>query len=245
MTKKVALITGATKGIGKAIAKKLAENDFNLVLNYRSNEELAKEVEKEMIGLGTKVLLARGDVSKVEDSERIFQEGLDRFQQIDVLVNNAGITKDGLILKMSEESFDNVIEGNLKSAFLMMKVASKHMFKKKSGKIINISSIVGIKGNPGQINYAASKAGLIGMTKSLAQELGSRNVLVNAIAPGFIQSAMTDKLDEKVIKKYEENISLRRLGSPEDVANLAYFLASDLSNYITGQVISVDGGMNY
>lgn len=243
--RKTALITGASKGIGKEIASKLADEGYNIVLNYRSNEELAKSVKKELEKKGIEVLLVQGDVSKMEDCERIFNESVKKFGKIEVLVNNAGITRDKLIVRMSEDDFDDVIDSNLKSAFLMMKVFARHMSKNRYGKIINISSIVGLTGNAGQVNYAASKAGMIGMTKSLAKELGSRGVCVNAVAPGFIKSDMTDKLPEDIIKKYEEAIALKRLGSPEDVADLVAFLASDKSNYITGQVISVDGGMNF
>ncbi|MFB0972485.1 MAG: 3-oxoacyl-[acyl-carrier-protein] reductase [Tissierellia bacterium] len=243
--RKTALVTGAGRGIGKEIAKKLAQEGFNIALNYRSDESAAKIVKEELENLGVDVLLVQGDVSKMEDCERIFEEAVSQFGKIEVLVNNAGITRDKLILRMTEEDFDDVIDANLKSAFMMMKVLAKHMSKNRYGKIVNISSIVGITGNAGQINYAASKAGMIGMTKSLAKELGSRGVCVNAVAPGFIKSDMTDKLPEDIIKKYEEAIALKRLGSPEDVANLVAFLASDEANYITGQVISVDGGMNF
>lgn len=243
--RKTALVTGAGRGIGKEIAKKLAQEGFNIALNYRSDESAAKIVKEELENLGVDVLLVQGDVSKMEDCERIFEEAVSQFGKIEVLVNNAGITRDKLILRMTEEDFDDVIDANLKSAFMMMKVLAKHMSKNRYGKIVNISSIVGITGNAGQINYAASKAGMIGMTKSLAKELGSREVCVNAVAPGFIKSDMTDKLPEDIIKKYEEAIALKRLGSPEDVANLVAFLASDEANYITGQVISVDGGMNF
>lgn len=243
MTKKVALITGGTKGIGRKIAEKLSQSEYDIILNYRSDEEAALEFEKELQSYGSEVLLVKGDVTSVEDCQNIVDKGLEKFEKIDVLVNNAGITKDNLLMKMSIEDFDDVIETNLKSAFIMMKLVSKSMMKKRSGKIINISSIVGLTGNPGQINYAASKGGLNSMTKSLAKELGSRNVLVNAVAPGFIKTDMTDKLSDKVIDSYKENIPLKRLGDPEDVANLVVFLASDKSNYITGQVISVDGGM--
>lgn len=245
MTKKTALITGGTKGIGKAIASVLAQNDYNIVLNYRSNEEVANKTKEELISFGAEVKLAKGDVSKLDDCKNIIDLGIETFGKIDVLVNNAGINRDNLIVRMSEEDFDDVINSNLKSAFLMMKLVSRHMSKNRYGKIINISSVVGIAGNAGQVNYAASKAGIIGMTKSLAKELGSRNVLVNAIAPGFIKSDMTEKLDEKTIDKYKQSISLNRLGEAEDVANLVKFLASDESNYITGQVISVDGGMSF
>lgn len=245
MTKKTALITGSTKGIGKAIAENLAKDGYNIVLNYRSNDDLANEVLEELSSFCGEVFLAKGDVSKFEDCKKIVEDSIEKFGKIDVLVNNAGINRDNLIMRMKEEDFDDVIEANLKSVFLMMKLVSRHMSKNRHGKIINISSVVGLVGNAGQVNYAASKAGIIGMTKSLAKELGSRNVLVNAIAPGFIESDMTDKLDEKIIEKYKESISLKKLGKPEDVANLVKFLASDESNYITGQVISVDGGMSF
>ncbi len=243
--RKAALITGASRGIGKEIARKLAKEGYNIALNYRSDENVAQVVKKELEKSGVQVLLLKGDVSKMEDCERIVNDAIENFGTIEILVNNAGITRDKLILRMSEEDFDDVIDANLKSAFMMMKVLARHMSKNRYGKIINISSIVGITGNAGQVNYAASKAGLIGMTKSLAKELGSRGVCVNAVAPGFIKSDMTDKLPEDIIKKYEEAIALKRLGLPEDVANLVSFLASDESNYITGQVISVDGGLSF
>lgn len=244
LDQKTALITGASKGIGKAIAIQLAKDGFHIVLNYRSNEDLAKEVKKEIEDLGVKCFLAQADVTKIEDCQNIFDQAVEEFGKIDVLVNNAGITRDDLIMRMKEEDFDDVIEGNLKSAFLMCKVFSRHFMKNRRGRIINISSIVGLIGNPGQSNYAASKAGMIGLTKSLAKELGSRNILVNAVAPGFIVSDMTDQLSEEVQEKYAQVIPLRKFGQVEDVANVVSFLASDKSSYMTGQVLSVDGGLH-
>lgn len=240
---KVALITGATRGIGKAIALKFAENGADIALNYRSENEALKTLVRELEDKGVKVLPVQGDVSILEDANRIVKETVEGLGKLDILVNNAGITKDGLMVRMKEEDFDSVINTNLKGTFNTMKATSSIMMKKRSGKIINISSVVGLVGNAGQSNYSASKAGIIGLTKSIARELGGRGINVNAIAPGFIQTDMTGVLPDKLKESMESSIPLKKLGNPEDVANLALFLGSNLSDYITGQVIAVDGGM--
>ncbi len=240
----VALITGASKGIGRGIAIKLAEEGYRILINYRSNEDIAQDVKSEIERLGGEADLVRGDVSKSEDCQDIFDRAMEVYGQVDVLVNNAGITRDNLIMRMKEEDFDEVIESNLKSVFLMSKVFARYFMKRREGRIISISSIVGLAGNAGQVNYAASKAGIVGITKSLAKELGSRNVLVNAVAPGFIVSDMTDKLPADLQEEYTKLIPLQHFGDVEDIANSVAFLASDQAKYITGQVISVDGGLN-
>lgn len=240
---KVALITGATRGIGKAIALKFAENGADIALNYRSENEALKALVRELEDKGVKVLPVQGDVSVLEDANRIVKETVEGLGKLDILVNNAGITKDGLMVRMKEEDFDSVINTNLKGTFNTMKAVTSIMMKKRSGKIINISSVVGLVGNAGQSNYSASKAGIIGLTKSVARELGGRGINVNAIAPGFIQTDMTEVLSDKIKESMETSIPLKKLGNPEDVANLALFLGSNLSDYITGQVIAVDGGM--
>jgi len=244
MLNKTAIVTGGSRGIGKAIALNLAESGCNIVINYNSSEEKANKLKSEIEALyNVKVLTVKCDVSKFEDVENLYKMVKKEFDSIDFLINNAGITKDNLILRMKESDFDQVIDINLKGTFNTSKIIGKHMLKQKSGKIVNISSIVGVMGNAGQCNYAASKAGVIGLTKSLAKEFAVRGINVNAVAPGFIKSAMTDKLSEDVIKKYEENIPLGNLGKPEDVAKVVNFLCSTNSDYITGQVINVDGGL--
>lgn len=240
---KCAVITGATRGIGREIALKYASLGANIVINYRSSDAEAVELKNELEKLGVNTLIVKADVSDFEQASNLINEAKNTFGKIDILVNNAGITKDTLIIRMTEEDFDKVIEVNLKGAFNCLRAVSPIMLKQKSGKIINMSSVVGLLGNPGQVNYCASKAGVIGMTKSLARELGSRNINVNAIAPGFIDTDMTKVLTDEQKKSMLSQVPLKRLGSTEDVANLAAFLASDQSNYITGQVISVDGGM--
>ncbi|CDM69773.1 3-oxoacyl-[acyl-carrier-protein] reductase FabG [Clostridium bornimense] len=240
---KVALITGATRGIGKAIALKFAENGADIALNYRRDNEDLKNLVRELECKGVKVLPVQGDVAILEDANRIVKETVEGLGKLDILVNNAGITKDGLIIRMKEEDFDSVINTNLKGTFNTVKAATSIMMKQRSGKIINISSVVGLVGNAGQSNYSASKAGIIGLTKSIARELGGRGINVNAIAPGFIQTDMTEVLPDKLKESMETSIPLKKLGNPEDVANLALFLGSNLSDYITGQVIAVDGGM--
>ena len=240
---KVAIVTGGTRGIGRSIALKLADHGANIVINYRNSDKEAEELKSILEGKGVKVLTVKCDISNFEDSKNLMDKCKEVFGKIDILVNNAGITKDTLIMRMKEEDFDNVIDVNLKGTFNCAKHASAIMLKQRFGKIINMTSVVGIAGNAGQVNYAASKAGVIGLTKSLAKELGSRGITVNAVAPGFINTDMTASLSEKVKEEASKNIPLRRLGDPEDVANLVGFLASDVANYITGQVINVDGGM--
>ena len=240
---KVAFITGATRGIGKAIALELAKEGYNIALNYRTENEALENLTKEISEIGVECYPVQGDVSKAEDSERMTKEIIEHFEQIDVLVNNAGITKDNLILRMKEEEFTDVINVNLVGTFNITKNVIKYMTKKRYGKIINLSSVVGISGNAGQSNYAASKAGIIGFTKSIAKELASRNITANAVAPGFIQTDMTNVLKDEIKEAIEGTIPLKRLGTAEDVAKVVKFLASDESSYITGQVINVDGGM--
>lgn len=240
---KVAIVTGGTRGIGRAIALKLADHGANIVINYRNSDKEAEELKGILEGKGVKVLTVKCDISNFEDSKNLMDKCKEVFGKIDILVNNAGITKDTLIMRMKEEDFDNVIDVNLKGTFNCAKHASAIMLKQRFGKIINMTSVVGIAGNAGQVNYASSKAGVIGLTKSLAKELGSRGITVNAVAPGFINTDMTASLSEKVKEEASKNIPLKRLGDPEDVANLVGFLASDAANYITGQVINVDGGM--
>ena len=240
---KCAIITGASRGLGKAIALKLASLGVNIVLNYRSSEKEAIDVENEIKEMGVEVLSVKGDISKLQEVENLVAVAKERFGNIDIMVNNAGITKDTLILRMKEEDFDSVIDVNLKGVFNCLKSITPIMVKQKHGKIISISSVVGIAGNAGQVNYAASKAGIIGMTKSLAKEVGSRGITVNAVAPGFIETDMTDALGDKFKEEAKKSIPLKKLGKPEDVANVVAFLASESSDYVTGQVIQVDGGM--
>ena len=240
-----AIITGAGRGIGRAIAVKLYENGMNVIINYANNDEAAKETERlcKETGAGGEVLLVKGDVSKPDDAGKIAYAAVSKFGRVDVLVNNAGITRDGLLLRMSEEDFDRVLDTNLKGAFFLTKEVVKPMMKKRYGRIINISSIVGVHGNAGQANYAASKAGLIGLTKSVAKELAGRNITSNAVAPGMIATEMTEVLDEKLKDKMKSEIPLGRMGSPEDIADAVAFLADKKSSYITGQVLVVDGGL--
>ena len=238
------IITGASRGIGKGIAEVFAKHGANVAFTYSSSEAPALELEKELSEIGVKAKAYKSNAASFEESEAIVAKVLEDFDgRIDVLINNAGITKDNLLMRMGEADFDTVIEINLKSVFNMTKAVQRTMLKQRKGSIINMSSVVGVKGNAGQTNYAASKAGMIGFTKSVALELGSRNIRCNAIAPGFIETEMTEKLDEKVVQGWREGIPLKRGGSPEDVANACVFLASDLSDYITGQVLNVDGGM--
>ncbi len=241
---KTALITGASRGIGKAIALEFAKNGANVAFTDLRYDEFAENLEKELQALGVKAKGFASDASSFQSSEEVVKEILKDFDKIDILINNAGITKDNLLLRMSESDWDAVINVNLKSAFNLTKALLRHMLKNRAGSIINMSSVVGVNGNAGQANYSASKAGMIGFTKSVAQELGSRNIRCNAIAPGFIETDMTHKLSEEVRKEWAEKIPLRRGGTPQDVANTCVFLASDLSSYVTGQVISVCGGMS-
>ncbi|BCS81389.1 3-oxoacyl-[acyl-carrier-protein] reductase [Anaerocellum diazotrophicum] len=240
---KVALITGASRGIGKAIALKFAQNGANVIINYSSSQSQAESLKEEIEKIGTKAIMIKCDVSNPDEVNQMFSQAEKEFGKIDILVNNAGVTKDALILRMNEEDFDKVIAINLKGAFLCARAAAKIMVKQRFGNIINISSVVGIAGNMGQANYAASKAGIIGLTKSLAKELASRNIRVNAIAPGFIKTDMTEVLSDKIKESMLSSIPLGRFGEADEVANVALFLASNLSSYITGQVIVVDGGM--
>lgn len=240
---KCALITGATRGIGKQIAITLAKQGYNIALNYRKENEELENTKKEIEEIGVQVLAVKGDVANFENCENFVKQVIERFGQIDVLVNNAGITKDMLLMRMKKEDFEQVIDTNLVGTFNVTKNVVPYMMKARSGRIINISSVVGISGNAGQTNYSASKAGIIGFTKSLAKEIASRNILVNAVAPGFIGTNMTDVLKDDVKQEIAKNIPLKRMGTTQDVANVVKFLASDDSSYITGQVINVDGGM--
>lgn len=242
---KCAVITGSTRGIGKAIAIKYASLGCNIVINYRSekDEVNARELSDEIGKLGVNTLIVKVNVADFEEAKNLVEKAKEKFGKIDILVNNAGITKDNLILRMNESDFDSVINVNLKGSFNCLKAVTPIMLKQKHGKIINMASVVGVIGNPGQVNYCASKAGVIGMTKSLARELGSKNINVNAIAPGFIDTDMTRVLSEDQKKNILSQVPLKRLGLASDIANVAAFLASEDSDYITGQVIHVDGGM--
>lgn len=240
---KTALITGASKGIGKAIAIKFAEQGANVAFTYLSSVEQGKALEADLASKGIKAKGYRSDASDFSQADKLINDVISDFGSLDILVNNAGITMDNLLLRMNEEAWDRVMNVNLKSCFNTVKAVTKPMMKQKSGSIINMTSIVGIKGNAGQSNYAASKAGIIGFTKSVALEIGSRGIRCNAIAPGFIETEMTDKLDEKTIQLWRDAIPLKRGGRPEDVAEACVFLASDMSAYVTGQVLQVDGGM--
>ena len=241
---KTALITGASKGIGRGIALKLAQSGANIAFTYLSSIEKGLALERELEAAGIKAKGYQSDAADFKASEDLIQNVLTDFGSLDIVVNNAGITKDNLLMRMTEEHFNDVIRINLNSVFNITKACQRPMLKQRKGSIINITSVVGLKGNAGQANYAASKAGIIGFTKSVALELGSRNIRCNAIAPGFIETEMTDALPPETVKQWRESIPLKRGGTPEDVANAVLFLASDLSSYITGQVISVDGGMN-
>lgn len=240
---KTALVTGASKGIGRAIAHKLAQAGANVAFTYLSSVEKGQALEAELQQAGIKARGFRSDASDFAAAEQLVNDVIKEFGQLDVVVNNAGITRDGLLLRMTEEHWDEVLRINLKSAFNLTKAAVKPMMKARSGSIINITSVVGLRGNAGQANYAASKAGMIGFTKSVALELGSRNIRCNAVAPGFIETEMTDQLDPKVIEEWNSTIPLKRAGKGDDVANAVLFLASDASAYITGQTLQVDGGM--
>lgn len=240
---KVAIITGSNRGIGRAIALDFIENNAKVVINYRNGKDEAEELLKLIQGQNKEAYLVQGDISLEEDVKRLINKTLEKFGRIDVLVNNAGINKDGLIMRMSESDFLDVINVNLKGSFNCLKYASNVMMKQRSGKIINLSSVIGLIGNIGQANYAAAKAGLIGLTKSAAKELALRGINVNAIAPGFIKTDMTDKLSDKIKEDTLLHIPLKRFGEAKEIASVATFLASDMSSYVTGQVISVDGGM--
>ena len=240
---KVAVVTGASSGIGREIALTLALKGAKIVVNYRGNDDEANKVVLDIENTGSKAIAVKGDVSKAEDMENLIKTAVDTYGRVDILVNNAGITKDNLLLKMTDEQFSDVIDINLKGTFNCTKAVTKYMLKQKSGKIINIASVIGIVGNAGQSNYAASKAGIIGFTKSVAKELASRGITANAVAPGFIRTKMTDILSEDVKQEILKNIPLKKFGEAQDVAKIVAYLASDDANYITGQVINIDGGM--
>ena len=240
---KTAIVTGGSRGIGKGIVEIFAQHGANFAFTYNSSAEAAEAVAEETAKHGVKVKAFKSDASDFEQAQELAAEVLNEFGSIDILVNNAGITKDNLLMRISEADFDRVIEVNLKSVFNMTKAVQRTMLKQRQGSIINMSSVVGVKGNAGQTNYAASKAGIIGFTKSVALELGSRNIRCNALAPGFIETEMTGQLNEETVQSWRDAIPLKRGGTPEDIANACVFLGSDLSSYVTGQVINVDGGM--
>ena len=241
--KKTVLVTGGSRGIGKEVALKFAENGYDVILNYVSDKTDVDGLTKELKDKGAESLILKADVSNVEEVENVVKQAIEKFGKIDVLVNNAGITKDNLLMRMSEEEFDKVLEINLKGTFIVTKAVTKYMMKKRQGAIINLSSVVGVAGNAGQCNYSASKAGIIGFTKSVAKELASRNIRANAVAPGFIATDMTEVLPDAVKENIHNQIPLKRMGTAKEVAELIYFLGSDASSYITGQVINIDGGM--
>lgn len=240
---RVALVTGSTRGIGRAIAHRLSKDGITVIINGTSSESRIEEVVSEIKALGRKAIGIKANISDAKEVKIMFEKIINEFGRLDILVNNAGIARDTLLIRMDEREWDEVIKVNLKSVFLCTKEAFKLMRKKKWGRIVNITSVVGIMGNAGQVNYAASKAGIIGVTKSLAKEFASSNILVNAVAPGFIVTDMTDKLKDKIKKVFLETIPLKRFGEPEDIASMVNFLVSDEASYITGQVISVNGGM--
>lgn len=242
---KTAVVTGASRGIGKAIALKLAKQGANVVVNYVHSEQEGTKLVQEITDLGVRALAVKADVSVFNEAAHLISRAKEEFGSVDILVNNAGITRDGLIMRMSEEDFNRVLQVNLNGVFNCTRHAVPLMVKQRSGRIINITSVVGILGNAGQVNYAAAKAGIIGLTKSVAKEVGSRNITVNAVAPGFIETDMTAGLSDKTKETYTESIALKRLGKPENVADVVIFLASDTGEYITGQVICVDGGMAF
>lgn len=243
MSRKTAIVTGGSRGIGRAICLKLAKEGYDIAFSYRSKDDEANEVKSLLEEAGANVFIKKFDVSDSEECSAFVKETNEKFGDIDVLVNNAGITKDNLMIRLGDDDFSDVLDVNLKGSFYMAREVSKLMLRKRKGSIINMSSVVGIMGNAGQVNYSASKAGVIGMTKSLARELAKRNVRVNAVAPGMIETDMTDVLPEEAKKKIADAIPLKEMGKPEDIANAVVFLAGDNSRYITGQVLSVDGGM--
>ena len=242
-TGKTAVVTGGSRGLGRAVCLELAAGGANVVLCYAGNENAANETVAACEVLGARAVAVRCNVADSGEVKALMDAAVQTFGRIDILVNNAGITRDGLLMMMKEADFDAVIDTNLKGTFLCMKAVSRQMMKQRYGRIVNLSSVVGLRGNAGQVNYSASKAGLIGLTKSLAKELASRGVTANAVAPGFIETDMTAQLTDEVRQYYEENIPLKRMGQTQDIANLAIFLASDLAGYITGEVIRVDGGL--
>lgn len=241
--RKIVLITGGSRGIGKETAKVYAENGYDVAINYVSDKTDVEGIKKEFQDMGVKCLMIKADVSNEEDVNNMVEKVISEFGKIDVLVNNAGITKDTLLMRMSKEDFDKVIDINLKGTFLVTKAVSKYMMKKRCGSIINLSSVVGVAGNSGQSNYSASKAGIIGFTKSIAKELASRNIRANAVAPGFIETDMTNVLKDEVKESIGNQIPLKRMGTAREVAEVIYFLGTEKSSYITGQVINIDGGM--
>ena len=243
LNSKTAIVTGAARGIGRAVALNLAESGVSLVLNYYQNEKAALGLVKEIDALGGRCVLVQGDVSNPGDAQKLIDSALENFNELDILINNAGINKDNLLIRMKEEEFQRVVDVNLLGTFYCTKYASKIMMKKRFGRIVNVSSVVGIAGNAGQSNYAASKAGIIGFTKSVAKELATRNITVNAIAPGYIKTDMTDQLSEEQKDRILSRVPLGRFGLPEDVANMVNFLISAKADYITGQVFRIDGGM--
>ncbi|PCK21630.1 beta-ketoacyl-ACP reductase [Bacillus pumilus] len=243
LTNKTAVVTGASRGIGRSIAIDLAKNGANVVVNYSGNEAKANEVVDEIKALGQQAFAVKADVSNAEEVQALMKQAIDTFGSIDILVNNAGITKDNLLMRMKENEWDDVININLKGVFNCTKAVTRQMMKQRSGRIINLASVVGVCGNPGQANYVAAKAGVIGLTKTTAKELASRHITVNAVAPGFISTDMTDKLDDNVQSEMLKQIPLARFGAPEDISNVVVFLASEGAGYITGQTIQVDGGM--
>jgi 3-oxoacyl-[acyl-carrier protein] reductase len=240
---KVAIVTGGSRGIGRAIAKTLALEGCSIAITYKSSSAQAQELVNEILNLNSKAVAIQADSAKFEDAQRVVDEVLKNFGKIDILINNAGITRDNLLLRMSEQDWDEVIETNLKGVFNFTKAVIKHMISQRSGKIINIASVVGLIGNPGQVNYAASKAGIIGFTKALAKEVASRNIQVNVVAPGYVETEMTEKLSEEQKKRLFELIPAKRIAKPEEIAYVVKFLASPEADYITGQVIVVDGGL--
>lgn len=243
MKGRAAIVTGGSRGIGRAVCLELAAGGANLMINYAGNLQAAEETAQACRALGVQAELVRGDVGQAEDCRRIAAAAIDAFGRIDILVNNAGITRDNLLMRMGEPDFDQVIQTNLKGCFLMMQAVSRQMMKQRYGRIVNMASVVGLSGNAGQVNYAASKAGVVGMTKSFAKEVASRNITVNAVAPGFIETDMTAAMTEAAVKAAAASIPAGRMGRPEDVAAAAAFLASEKAAYVTGQVLAVDGGM--
>jgi 3-oxoacyl-[acyl-carrier protein] reductase len=243
MSTKGAIVTGGTRGIGLAIAKRLADDGWNLVVTYRSDEEAAKACEQELAATGSSVKVVAGDVSNADDAGRIIEEGLAHLGKVDALVNNAGITRDTLMMRMSEDDWDAVIDTNLKGAFLLSKAVMRPMLRARAGRIVNLTSVVGLVGNAGQANYAAAKAGLIGLTKTMAKEVGSRGITVNAVAPGFIDTRLTEVLPEELKQQLLKQTPLGRFGTPEDIAGAVAFLLSDDATFITGQTLTVDGGL--
>ena len=241
--KQVVFVTGGSRGIGKAIALKYAENGYNVVINYVSEKTNIDELKDEFDKYSIECLIVKADVSKAEEVESIVKQVINKFGRIDVLVNNAGITRDTLLMRMKEDDFDKVIEINLKGTFLVTKAVTPYMMKRRNGRIINLSSVVGVTGNAGQSNYSASKAGIIGFTKSVAKELASRNIRANAVAPGFIDTDMTSILSDEVKANINAQIPMKRMGTAREIANVVYFLGSEESSYITGQVVNIDGGM--